>query len=131
LKKLLIQNHVHPKVTKELLNKNISPQTFISWLLYACSPAGEGINNPLAYALASLREESTQGPGKAYDQLAALPPKELIKLVHWSMERASDKYSLQKASSGNPTWDSVMKASTRHSLLFTYLVGVTEEENPK
>jgi hypothetical protein len=132
LKKLLVQNHVHPKVTKELLHKNVSPRTFISWLLYACSPAGEGINNPLAYALASLREESVQEPGNAYDQLAALPPKELIKLARWSIERASNKYDLRNVSSGNPTWDSVMKASTRHNLLLTYLVEVTEKEkNPK
>ncbi len=126
LKKLLIQSRVHTKVTKYLLAKNASVQAFISWLLFACSKAGEGINNPLAYALASMREDPAQGPGGAYDRLAALPPAELVELVRWSVHMASSKYSLQEESCGNDLWEKTMGASERHNVLLAILLG---EEN--
>jgi hypothetical protein len=95
-------------------------------LLYACSPAGSGIQSPLAYALASLRDFPEHGAGGAYDQLASLPPAELIQLVHWSVKRADQRYDLQSASSGNVVWDRAMGASDRHTVLLTILFG--EEE---
>jgi len=123
LRKLLIQSRVHPKVTKDLLAKNASAQAFVSWLLYACSPAGEGIQNPLAYALASLRETPDRGPGGAYDRLAALPPAELVRLVRWSVKRASNKYAFDAAPSGNESWNRTMGASERHAILLAILLG--------
>jgi hypothetical protein len=126
LKKLLIQSRVHPKVTKDLLVKNAPVQAFISWLLFACSKAGEGINNPLAYALASLRDDPARGPGGAYDRLAALPPAELVQLVRWSVHMASSKYSLQEESCGNDLWEKTMGASERQHVLLAILLG---EEN--
>jgi hypothetical protein len=123
LRKIFIQARVHPKVTKDLLAKNASVHAFVSWLLYACSPAGEGIKNPLAYALASLREDPARGPGGAYDRLAALPPAELIRLVRWSVKHASRKYDFTDASSGNPAWDETMGASERHGILLAILLG--------
>jgi hypothetical protein len=123
LKKLLIQSRVHPKVTKDLLAKNASVQAFVSWLLFACSKAGEGINNPLAYALASLREDPVRGPGGAYDRLAALPPAELIQLVRWSVQMASSKYSLNEEPCGNDLWEKTMGASGRHDVLLAILLG--------
>ena len=59
-RKILIQSRVHSKVMKELLEKNASVHTFVSWLLYAFSPAGEGIQSPLSYALASLRDNPVE-----------------------------------------------------------------------
>jgi len=122
LRTILIQSRVHPKVAKDLLAKNASVLAFVSWLLYACSPAGDGIQNPLAFALASLRETPDRGPGGAYDQLATLPPAELIRLVRWSVERASNKYAYDAAPSGNEVWDRTMGASERHAILLAILL---------
>ena len=123
LKKILIQSRVHPKVTKDLLAKNASARAFVAWLLYACSPAGEGIQSPLAYALASLRDYPDRSPGSTYDQLAALPPAELVWLIHWSVQRVSRKYDLQTTPSGNELWDKTMGASERHAPLLAILLG--------
>ena len=129
LRKILVQARVHPKVTKDLLAKNASVQAFVSWLLYACSPVGEGIKNPLAYALASLREDMSRGPGGAFNQLAALPPVELIRLVQWSIKRASRKYDFTADSSGNEAWDETMGVSERHGILLAILLG-EEDASP-
>lgn len=123
LRKILVQARVHPKVTKDLLAKNASVRLFVSWLLYVCSPSGEGIQSPLAYALASLRDYPDRSPGSAYDQLAALPPTELVRLLDWSVKRASRKYDLQTTPSGNDLWDKTMGASERHAHLLAILLG--------
>jgi len=101
-------------------------KAFVSWLLYAFSPAGEGIQNPLAYVLASLREDPDRGPGNPYDQLADLPPAKLVQLVRWSVRRAARKYDFQVEDSGNETWDKAMGISERHGVLLAILLG--EEE---
>jgi len=129
LRKLLIQSRVHPKVAKELLSKNASVQAFIAWLLYACSRAGEGINTPLSYALASLREDPASGPGGVYDQLAALPPSELIRLVRWSVQGAANKYSFSAGSCDNPLWEATMGISDRQKVLLAVLLG-EESDSP-
>ena len=126
LRKILVLSRVHPKVTKDLLAKNASVKAFVSWLLYAFSPAGEGIQNPLAYVLASLREDPDRGPGNPYDQLADLPPAKLVQLVRWSVRRAARKYDFQVEDSGNETWDKAMGISERHGVLLAILLG--EEE---
>ena len=128
LRKIFIQAYVHPKVTKDLLEKNASAQAFVSWLLYSCSSAGEGIKNPLAYVLAALREDPDHGPGGTFERLAALPPAELIRLVRWSVKHASRKYDFTEDSSGNPDWDETMGASERHEILLEILIG--EEGDP-
>ena len=123
LRKLLIQSRVHPKVIKDLLAKNVSVKAFVSWLLYACSPSGEGIQNPLAFVLASLRDYPERGAGGAYDQLAAMPPPALVRLTRWSVKRASRGYDLLSPSSGDDVWDKNMGVSTRHALLLEILLG--------
>lgn len=126
LRKILVQSRVHPKVAKDLLEKNASVKAFVSWLLYAFSPAGEGIQNPLAYGLASLREDPDRGPGNPYDRLADLPPAELVQHMRWSVRRVARKYNLQAEDSGNETWDKAMGISERHGALLAILLG--EEE---
>ena len=128
LRKILAQAHAHPKVTKDLLAKNASAQAFVSWLLYACSPAGDGIKNPLAYVLAALREDPGRGAGGTFDRLAALPPIELIHMVRWSVNHASRKYNFTDNSSGNPDWEETMGATDRYGILLKILIG--EEGDP-
>jgi len=123
LKRILVQCHVHPRVMNDLVAKNASVQAFVSWLLYTCGPAGEGIKNPLAYSLASLREDPARSAGSIYDWLAALPPVELVQLIRWSVKRASNKYSLAEEPSGNETWDKTMGASEHHAILLEILLG--------
>jgi hypothetical protein len=123
LRKLLVQNNAHPKIVKEMLAANASVQAFVSWVLFACSHAGEGINNPVAYALASLKEDPERGAGRAYDTLAALPPNELVPLIRWAVNKAGDKYAFTDQTSGNCLWDESMGASERHRLLLDILLG--------
>lgn len=123
LRKLLVQNRAHPRVTKDLLAASASAKAFVSWLLFACSPAGEGIKNPFAYAIASLQDDVETGVGRAYDALAALPPSELVGLIRWSLHKASSIYDFANQTSGNPTWDETMGSSSRHAILLAVLLG--------
>jgi hypothetical protein len=106
LRKLLVQNHAHPKVTKELLSKNASASALVSWLLFAFSPSGIGIKNPFAFAIASLREELHAGAGGDFDFLAELPPSELIRLI----DRApKSRFELEATGgTGCVEWDTAM-----------------------
>ena len=123
LRKILVQNRAHPRVTKDLLAANASTRAFVSWLLFACSPAGEGIKNPFAYAIASLQDDVETGAGRAYDTLAALPPSELIALIRWSVGKASKSYDFTNQTSSNRTWDETMGSSSRHAILLAVLLG--------
>ena len=123
LRKLLVQNNAHPKTVKEMLTANASVQAFVSWVLFACSPAGDGINNPVAYALASLKEDPQRGAGRAYDALAALSPAELVPLIRWAVNKSGHKYAFTEQSSGNRLWDENMGTSERQRLLLDILLG--------
>jgi hypothetical protein len=123
LRKILVQNRAHPRVTKDLLAANASAKAFVSWLLFACSPAGQGIKNPFAYAIASLQDDVETGAGRAYDTLAALSPSELVALVRWSLHKTSSVYDFANQTSGNPTWDETMGSSSRHAILLAVLLG--------
>jgi hypothetical protein len=50
---------------------------FVSWLLYAYSPAGSRIDNPVALAIKRLLENVHPGAGGDFDRLAHLKPYEL------------------------------------------------------
>jgi hypothetical protein len=121
LRKLLLQGNAHPRVVKELLSANASAQAFVSWLLFACSPAGRGIQRPVAYALSSLKEDPVRGAGQAFDALAALPPAELVRLIHWSIQ-SSGRFGFGDPS-GNGLWDQTMGASGEHAVLLAILLG--------
>jgi hypothetical protein len=76
LDRILIQNRVHPKTQKAV--RGASAIALISWLLYALSPQGHGIDKPMSYALARLKDDPQSGAGDDYDKLAKLPPAKLI-----------------------------------------------------
>jgi hypothetical protein len=98
------------------------PRCLISWLLYAFSPVGQGIDKPWGWALAQLRDAPEMGAGGAYDQLAALPPGELVHLLRYSFENATRHYrsgeefikGAQMTGSGNALWDRTMGAKNTH-----------------
>jgi hypothetical protein len=50
---------------------------FVSWILYAYSPAGNRIDNPVALAVKRLLENIHAGAGGDFDRLAHLKPYEL------------------------------------------------------
>lgn len=127
LRKLLVQNNAHPKIVKEMLTANASVQAFVSWVLFACSPAGEGINNPVAYSIAALKENPGCGAGRAYDSLAALPTLELVTLIRWSVNRAANKYAFTHQTSGNRLWDENMGPSEHHRLLLDILLSERDD----
>ncbi len=52
-------------------------QGFVSWLLYAYSPSGRRVENPVALAAKRLLENIHAGAGGDYDRLAQLRPVEL------------------------------------------------------
>lgn len=61
----------------------------MSWLLYAVSRDGGGIQNPVSFALSQLQRDPQAGAGGAFDQFAALSPAELVRLIRWSFGNAT------------------------------------------
>ncbi len=73
LKTLLQQNNVHPKVQRELLEGQASVHAFVSWVLFAASPQGRRLSDPLGYALSQLRQDPLQEPRGGFRQFVVLP----------------------------------------------------------
>jgi phage terminase small subunit len=80
LDRILIQNRVHPKTQKDV--RGASSTALVSWLLYALSPQGQGIEKPLSYALARLKDDPQSGAGDEYDKLAGLAPARLLEIAY-------------------------------------------------
>jgi hypothetical protein len=60
-------------------------QSFVSWLLYAYSDAGRGIENPVSNALARLNENIYASAGGDFDRLAAQPPTTLRAFIDFDL----------------------------------------------
>jgi len=82
LKSLFEQNNVHPRVQRELLEANASVQSFVAWILYAASPQGRRLSDPLGYAISRLRQDPSGNPPKPFHRFANLPPAELMMLIN-------------------------------------------------
>lgn len=89
LKQLFTLNRISGKKRQEL--RSASAQAFVSWLLYAVSRDGGGIQNPVSFALSQLQQDPQAGAGGAFDQFAALSPAELVRLIRWSFGNATTK----------------------------------------
>jgi hypothetical protein len=107
-------NNVNPTSRKELQRKEASPLAFVSHLLYAASPAGSTIENPISYTVNQLKHDPKTGAGAEYDQLARLKPEKLAGLVAKALD---DSYQSQRgrrvlgyadALTGHAAWDNVM-----------------------
>ena len=80
LDRLLQGRVVSQKILKAIRGGN--GQALVSWLLYALSPAGKGLDAPWNYALSRLAMDPQCGAGGKYDELADVPPAALIGLAH-------------------------------------------------
>jgi hypothetical protein len=107
LKTLLRQNNVHPKVQRELLEGQASVHAFVSWALFAASPQGRRLSDPLGYALSQLRQDPLQEPRGGFRQFAILPPAELLLLIDSSLTHAYE-YSKQINHPLAPAWKQTM-----------------------
>ena len=81
LNELLIHNKISAKNQALLLDNGLTAQAFVSWLIYAASPRGNGIRDPIAHTVSRLIPHPDRGAGDAYDQLAGLPVSELADLL--------------------------------------------------
>lgn len=108
LKPLLQRNLVHPKVQRELLELEASVQGFVSWVLFACSPAAARLNDPLGYALSQVRADPLSSAGGLFDRLAALPPGELLHLIDATPQTNAQRYSKRSDHPLWPAWKAAM-----------------------
>lgn len=112
LQGLLQHNRVSPARQEALLqDPSVSAADFITGLLYAASPAGETLRYPVNHALALLaRGGSGNDSGRepdAFQQLAALPPDALARLV------ANHLHGLENA---HPAWQAAMAGASEERL---------------
>lgn len=110
LKRLLERSQIG--AGRKLIDAGVTPQAFVSRLLYVYSPMGEGLKDGRGWLVRSLLESPQEGAGNAFDELAGLAPADLGRLVQnvlagWDgLERpVNDK-----------NWDAVMRGSGRERL---------------
>jgi hypothetical protein len=72
---------VEDEVRKKLKMRNISCLKFVSWLLYATSPRGARIKDPVGLAISKLSKYPGKGAGGGYDKLSQRVPEELLSLI--------------------------------------------------
>jgi len=65
-----------------LIEQEKSAIPFVSWLIYGVSQSS--IQNPYSLAIAKLKEGPGIGAGGASDRLAAIPPRDLVRLIEHS-----------------------------------------------
>ena len=80
LDKLLAR--AHKKNRSVLIEQEMSAMPFVSWIIHATSQPG--IQNPYSLAIAKLKENPGISAGGASDRLAAIPPRELVRLIEHS-----------------------------------------------
>ena len=107
LKELLIRNRISAKNQALLLENGLTAQAFVSWLLYAASPSGDVIRDPIAHAVSRLISYPDRGAGGAYDQLADMPVNDLAELL---------TRELTGQSPWNPLWRKTMADAPRTRL---------------
>jgi hypothetical protein len=100
---LVARNGVTLAMSKKLLiaNKKAGQdisrlcRSFVSWLLYAYSADGRGIEKPVANALARLNENIYSTAGGDFNRLAALPPTTLRAYIDFDLASRELPGSLQ------------------------------------
>ena len=69
-----------PKLKTRLLEQG-DPTAFVSWLLYAHSPDGQGITSPSSFAINSLGRDPRQGSKQTYVEIARQGPERLREFI--------------------------------------------------
>jgi hypothetical protein len=90
LDRLIRGKVISPKILKTIRGGN--GKALVSWLLYALSPAGKGLESPWNYALSRLAMDSQCGAGGKYDELADVPPTALIGLAQLAYKSRLSPY---------------------------------------
>ena len=107
LNDLLDRNRVSAKNQELLVENGLRAQAFVSWLLYATSPNGNGIRDPIAHTVSRLIPDPSRGAGGTFDQLANLPANELADLLIREVNGQSP---------WNQTWRKTMDGAPRSRL---------------
>lgn len=107
LNDLLDRNRVSAKNQELLVENGLRAQAFVSWLLYATSPSGNGIRDPIAHTVSRLVSDPSRGAGGRFDQLANLPANELADLLIREVNGQSP---------WNQTWRKTMEGAPRSRL---------------
>ena len=78
---LLALNPVSDQKLKTRLLEQGDPTAFVSWLLYAYSPEGQGITSPSSFAIHSLGRDPRQGSKQTYVEIARQGPERLREFI--------------------------------------------------
>lgn len=100
---------------KILLEQNASAHAFVSWLIYAASPAGKGITKPAQFAASKLVGNNQAGAGCIYDRMAALPPKNLYELIDGVLSGFRPCSTIP--ASAHTDWQSVMTSGSSERIV--------------
>ena len=107
LSELLSRNRVSVKNQELLLEKGLTAEAFVSWLLYGASTSGNSIQDPIGHAISRLIPAPTRGAGGALDMLAKLPANELADVL---------TKELAGQSPWNQVWRKAMGGAPRNRL---------------
>jgi hypothetical protein len=95
--KILELNRVKPDL-RSTFTDSCDPRSFVSWILYAYGPEGQGVNDATALAVARLSQKPGEGAGGAYDHLAEQAPQELYNMLQQAIRGGYvDNYHFQRA----------------------------------
>ena len=90
---LLTLNPVSNKKIKTQILKKGDPIAFVSWILYAYSSEGKGIDSPSNLAISNIASEPRQAAKAIYKQLARLDPDVLREQIY-KLLRPHERYSV-------------------------------------
>jgi hypothetical protein len=72
---------VENAVRKKLVDRQVTGQLIVSWLLYAASPRGTNITDPVGFTISRLTQNPKKGAGGGFDRLSQRSPQELVSLI--------------------------------------------------
>jgi hypothetical protein len=104
LKRLFEQNGGISGLRQKALRQERSPKPFLSWLFYAYSFKGRGIQDPFGWALKKVIESPGQEAGSVFSDLAARRPGDLARLVRRQIESGQ--------APGDPAWQYAFQDAT-------------------
>lgn len=121
LDSLLRIGGIDPDLARDLTARGAAGWAYVSHLLYALSPAGEGIRHPARFAARRLAADPERGAGGPYDDLARLGPEELSRLIAAGARRGY---------LDDPRWTRAMGSDAARAGRAAELLGLPLEEPP-